>query len=304
MLHTVFYWLLSMSITASLMGAIILLLRCISKMPKRVAVFLWLVPFLRMSIPVGMDTPYNLMSLLVRFMTKQIVVFAPQNGPSFSVSNSVGAAESYFPLTYKAALLDSIFRVASVIWLIGVLLLAATYMITYIQTLQQTKKAIHSHQNIYYSKQIASPAVYGILKPKILLPLSFQNADNRFVILHEQAHLRRGDNLWRVLALLVTVFHWFNPLAWLFLKLFLEDLELACDEQVLCKLTDKEAKAYAHSLLHSQARAQLLVSAFGGASLPKRIRHILSFQRMTWISLIGSIVLLVAIFCVLLTNAA
>ena len=36
-----------------------------------------------------------------------------------------------------------------------------------------------------------------------------------------------------LLALIVVCFHWFNPFAWLMLKLLYSDIELACDESVL-----------------------------------------------------------------------
>lgn len=36
--------------------------------------------------------------------------------------------------------------------------------------------------------------------------------DQQHVIAHEQAHLRRGDHLWKPLGFLLLTIHWFNPL--------------------------------------------------------------------------------------------
>lgn len=49
-------------------------------------------------------------------------------------------------------------------------------------------------------------------------------------------------NFIRLLALIVVCFHWFNPFAWLMLKLLYSDIELACDESVLSKCDEAERK--------------------------------------------------------------
>lgn len=64
MLKEVFYWIFNMSITASITGVLVMLIRSAKKFPKRLAVILWLIPFLRMTIPFGLNSQYNLMSLL------------------------------------------------------------------------------------------------------------------------------------------------------------------------------------------------------------------------------------------------
>lgn len=115
-------------------------------------------------------------------------------------------------------------------------------------------------------------------------------------------HIRRADNLWRTLAFLIVASHWFNPLCWLFLKLFLTDLELSCDECVLERLGDNHAKEYALSLLESRQGTTVFCSTFGGAKIRTRIENILSFRKMTWLSLAVFTVLIVMISHVLLTN--
>lgn len=72
-------------------------------------------------------------------------------------------------------------------------------------------------------------------------------------------HIRRADNLWRVLVLLIVSAHWFNPLCWVFLRLFLTDIELSCDECVLLKLGDNHSKEYALSLLESKQSANVFI---------------------------------------------
>ena len=303
MLQEVFYWIFNMSITAALTGVLIMLVRLIKGIPRRMTTFLWIIPFLRMTIPLGLDSPYSLMTLLSKITTKTVVVFQPTDKISFSMMNSVMAANSYFPITYKVNILENIFSVASVIW--AVVALAIILMLTaiYCTTLFEIKDSKHLRENVYLSEKISSPAVYGVLRPKIVLPASYQDRDIELVIQHEKTHIRGLDNLWRVIAFLVVAVHWFNPFSWIFLKAFLADLELSCDERVLVKLGADRSKEYASALLECKQGATVFASAFGGARIRTRIENILSFRKLTWISLAAFISLISVIFYVLLTNA-
>ena len=303
MLQEVFYWIFNMSITAALTGVLIMLVRLIKGIPRRMTAFLWIIPFLRMTIPLGLDSPYSLMTLLSKITTKTVVVFQPTDKISFSMMNSVMAANSYFPITYKVNILENIFSVASVIWAVFALAIILMLTAVYFTTLFEIKDSKHLRENIYLCEKITSPAVYGILRPKIVLPASYKDRDVELVIQHEKTHIRGLDNLWRVIAFLVVAVHWFNPFSWIFLKAFLADLELSCDERVLVKLGANRSKEYASALLECKQGATVFASAFGGARIRTRIENILSFRKLTWFSLVAFIALISVIFYVLLTNA-
>lgn len=303
MLQEVFYWIFNMSITAAITGMLIMLVRLIKRIPRRITVFLWIIPFLRMSFPFGLNSPYSLMSLLSKIATKTIVVFQPTEDFAFSMMNSVMAADTYFPITYKTNVLEDIFTVVSFIWVIVSLAILLMLVVTYFSTIYEIKDSTHIRDNIYLSEKIISPAVYGIVKPKIILPASYKDRDVDLVILHENTHIRSFDNLWRMIAFVIVAVHWFNPLCWLFLKEFLADLELSCDERVLTKIGSDRAKDYASSLLESRQRTTVFASAFGGAKIRTRIENILSFKKLTWLSLTVFIALIGTIFYALLTNA-
>jgi len=303
MLQEVFYWIFNMSITAAITGMIIMLVRLIKKIPRRMTVFLWIIPFIRMTFPFGFNSPYGLMSLLSKLTTKTIVVYQPTDEIAFSMMNSVMAADTYFPITYKVNILEDIFRVGSIVWIIVSLAILLMLVVTYFTTIHEIKDSTHLKDNIYLSEKIVSPAVYGIVKPKIILPASYKDRYIEFIVLHEKTHIHSFDNLWRIIAFVIVAVHWFNPLCWLFLKGFLADLELSCDERVLTKIGSEHAKDYASSLLESRQGATVFASAFGGAKIRTRIENILSFKRLTCLSLTVFIVLIGTIFFVLLTNA-
>ena len=148
MLQEVFYWVFNMSIAATITGVIVMLIRLIKKIPRRFTVFLWAIPFLRMTIPLGLSSPYSLMSLLSRITTKTIVVYQPTDDMSLSMTNFVMVADSYFPVTYKVNLLENIFNIASVIWVIVFMAITLMLAVIYLTTLHEMKDAKHLHDNI------------------------------------------------------------------------------------------------------------------------------------------------------------
>ena len=75
-----FYWLFNMSIVASITGLVVMLIRRIRRIPRRVVTVLWLIPFLRLWLPIGFGSEYSLMSLISRFATRTVVVYPVRRG--------------------------------------------------------------------------------------------------------------------------------------------------------------------------------------------------------------------------------
>ena len=303
MLGEIFYWVFNMSLIGSCMGLIVLAIRAIKTIPRRIAVLLWLVPFGRMAVPLWLNSRLSLMTLISRFTTRTVTVLQPSDDLAFSFTNTVMAANSYFPITYRVNVLDGVFRVGAVVWAIGAASLLLALGMVYSATLREVRSARHLRENIYLSEKVTSPAVYGVFRPRIVIPAGWEERDLTYILAHESAHIRCLDNLWRLLAFAVTAVHWFNPLAWLFLKLLLGDLELACDERAIAGYDDDRRRAYAHALLDCAGDRSLFASAFGGAKVRTRIENVLSFRRMTWLSGAGFAALVGAILLSLLTNA-
>ena len=297
------YWLINMSIVASFMGLIVMLLRKIRFIPRRVSVFLWIIPFLRMTVPVGLNSPYSLMSLVSRFTTRTVTVYQPSDDIAFSFSNSIRAAKSYSPITYKVNILGTVFSVAGMIWIVVSLALLIALTLIYVSTKNAVADSRHLESNIFFSDKVDSPAVYGIIRPKIIIPGSYKDMELKYIIRHEKTHIKRLDNLWRILGFITASVHWFNPLSWVFLKAFLNDLELSCDEMAVSGYDKEERKEYARTLLSCSWSKSLLVSAFGGAKVRTRIENVLSYKKMTAFSALGFALLVVVIIFTLITNA-
>jgi beta-lactamase regulating signal transducer with metallopeptidase domain len=103
----------------------------------------------------------------------------------------------------------------------------------------------------------SSPALVGLLRPRIALPTDFDNRftseERELILAHEAVHRERLDNLWNLLAALAVALHWWNPLAWWGARRMQADQELACDAAVLAsrpasRSTYAQALMAAHSL--------------------------------------------------------
>lgn len=298
----IFYWVLNMSITASIMGIIILLIGKIRRIPRFIICLLWCIPFLRMWVPISVNSKFSLMALLSKFATKTVTIY--DGTVNFSMMNSVQAADRYFPMSYKVNILDQVFSVATTVWLIVAIALLIAMTALYMTTKHELKDSRHLRDNIYVSDKITSPATYGIIRPRIILPNNYNDNDLKYILMHEQAHIKRLDNLWRIVAIVTACIHWFNPLSWLFLKVFLENLELACDENVLKNSSEEDKKRYALTLINCVESKSIYASAFGGARVKVRIERILSYKKLSLFAVVTFLVFSSVIAYILLTNAS
>lgn len=296
----VFYWILNMSIGASVTGIVVMALRKIKRLPRRLVFLLWAIPFLRMWVPIGIGSKYGLMGLLSRMGMKTVVVY--ERRETISAMNMVGAAESYFPVTYKVNILENVFDAAFVVWMAGCAVFLGMLCFLYVSSLKELRHTTCRQDNILISETTESPRVYGIFRPQILLPEKYEDKDITYVLAHEKAHIRRKDNLWRLLGFITACVHWFNPFSWLFLKLFLEDMEFSCDETVLRDLDETKRRAYAGALVDCAEDISIFASAFGGAGLGKRVRRILSYKRVSLFATVCFVLLGLGIAYALLTN--
>lgn len=322
MMAETFYWILNMSIAGSLTGLIVMPLRKVKRLPHRYICVLWLLPFIRMAVPFGFPSKYSVLNLIAEFATKSVPVYsAPEYLPPLSYTNYIMAVNNYGESTptdsllggqttfiFKSEWLEKIFFIGSIIWMVVLTAGLLTFALLYFITKSELRTATCLHGNVYVSDKITSPALYGVVKPKIMIPCDFPKELLLYVEEHENAHRRRCDNLTRLAAITITCIHWFNPLAWIMLKMYLHDVELACDEAVLRKIGNKNKKAYASALVCCEESKLIFAPAFsaslGGAKIKVRIENIISFRKLT----VGSAILfgiLIAVLAVtLLTNAS
>jgi len=82
----------------------------------------------------------------------------------------------------------------------------------------------------------AMPMTLGVVRPVVLVPRDaarWSDDRRRIVLLHELAHVRRGDTATHLIARLALILSWWNPLAWIAWREFLKERERATDDLVL-----------------------------------------------------------------------
>lgn len=175
--------------------------------------------------------------------------------------------------------------------------------VSYLRLRRRTGEAIRLEGNLYETDQIAAPFVCGVFSPKIYLPVGLDPQDRPYVLLHEQAHLRRRDHLtspwpgWRCACTGATPFS-----GW----------PTACSagiwrppatRPVIRRFGAKDTAQYAAALLHlghSGKLPQAVPLAFGEEDPKGRIRHVLDYKRPpVWVAGIALLVCAATIVLIL-----
>ena len=89
---------------------------------------------------------------------------------------------------------------------------------------------------ILETKPGSMPTTFGVRRATILMPAdasAWTSERRRSVLLHELAHVRRGDAATHLLARIAVALYWWHPLAWTGWREFLKEGERAADDLVL-----------------------------------------------------------------------
>lgn len=157
--------------------------------------------------------------------------------------------------------------------------------------------------SVYESGQIASPFVFGIRQKKIILPHGLSEEERKYIICHEEMHLRRRDDLVKWMVFVLNGIYWFQPFAWVAAYCLEQDMEMSCDEMVIRKMGHQIKKSYAQSLLSfAGGRTQeMLPPAFASGSVKSRIRNVLRAKHSRKWMLPVSLVLILSFAVILFT---
>lgn len=142
-----------------------------------------------------------------------------------------------------------------------------------------------------------------------LLPQKTEDSNVRqleLILQHEYVHIRRFDNMTKLIAAAALCIHWFNPLAWAMYFLFNRDLELACDESVVRGLGPEGRKAYALTLIDMEERRSGLSPMYSGFSknaIEERITAIMKMKKITFGAILLAAMLVASMATVFATSA-
>ncbi|MBN1568565.1 MAG: TIGR03435 family protein [Acidobacteria bacterium] len=128
------------------------------------------------------------------------------------------------------------------------------------------------------------PGVFGIFSPVLILPSGMperlSDSELEAVFAHEVAHIRRRDNLFSALHMLIEALFWFHPMVWWIGAKLIRERELACDEEVL--RMGKDPQAYAEGILkvceYYLESPPACVAGVTGADMKERIQNIMTHR--------------------------
>ena len=319
-MNRIFSTLLTMSIGAAWLILIVILLRLLLKQaPKWVNCVLWGFVGLRLVCPFVPESRFSLMPGAFRMQNRYgsaadlnfIQTPAGAGNLSQTAEDAAGAAGLTGIQTGAATTgfgtewIQQFLSVGSVLWLIGVGVMLGYAVYSYLRVRRQVSEAMWLRENLWICDQVKSPFILGLFRPRIYLSSGMEEAQLPYVIAHEQAHLKRGDQWWKPLGFVLLMIHWCNPLIWVAYILFCRDLELACDESAVRDLTLEERKSYSYALLSCSMQRRLVTVcplAFGEVGVKKRVKEVLNYKKPSFWILLAAVVVCVIVAVCFLTN--
>lgn len=151
------------------------------------------------------------------------------------------------------------------------------------------KLGIKRKVRLFQTPKAAVPLTCGWRHPLILLPSGapdWTEKRKKVVLLHELAHIKRGDFFLFFLTRMASILYWFNPLVWIAMKQLAVERERASDDCVLA--AGIKASDYAGHLLEIARKASSLrwfspagITIAKKSNLEARIMSILNNTRPT-----------------------
>ena len=309
--------LLQVSFSGAVLILAIVVIRAvaINRLPKKTFLALWIIAIARLLLPFSVPSPFSIYSLVSRNVYKaeisdtvtyeylqpifETVLEVPQNPSAVNVPQALPESVS-----------ASIWKL---IWLIGMSVLAGSFLISYLRCRREFRTALpinndmitewlseHSWRRKIEVRQfngIITPMTYGLFRPVILLPKNtdWENKQQlRYILFHEYVHICRYDTALKALAAISLCIHWFDPMVWVLYILFNRDIELACDESVIRRFGDRPA--YARMLISMEERKNRFApfcNNFSKNAIEERIKSIMKIKKASIITLaLASIVVI------------
>ena len=310
-MSVIFLKLLNLSISASWLVLVVLVLRLVLKRaPKWVNVLLWGMVALRLMVPFSIESALSLIPS-AETLSPEVVRFDPAPTITSGVEFIDNAVNPSLSESFAAAPLASVnplyvwTYLAGWVWLIGLAAMLAYALVSYLRLRRRVSASIPLRENIYVCDEVPSPFILGIAKPRIYLPSALDEAQRGSVLSHERAHLARHDHWWKPLGFALLAVYWFNPLLWLAYTLLCRDIELACDERVLRGMDAGQVKDYSSALLACSVPRRMLAAcplAFGEVGVGARVKNALRYKKPAFWVVAASVAVCVVVAVCFLTN--
>jgi bla regulator protein BlaR1 len=341
-----------MSILASILILFALFVKALTRQRIKVQIqyAIWLLILIRLIIPALPKSAFSILNVVPVAFNRPPVISAVDNFNydqclteilDEKATEDVQGYKNYLYLN-PAIISDSLLipisaiRITFVIWFCGAIAGNLYLIISYIgclikvnsykpikdkrimDILEECKNDmnIKKHISILQVQDINSPAIFSLLKPRILIPLDIiknvSEDDIKNIFLHELSHYKRKDIFVNYIVKIVKLLHWFNPLIWYFTKALKRDMELCCDSLALSYLHTSKLKQYGYTMIdiikYSKHSKKTRLNMAVGISLnvqdmTRRMKLIKDFKQNSGRTIMITRFILLVIAAIMLTEA-
>ena len=159
-----------------------------------------------------------------------------------------------------------------IVWIAGMVISFLFYLINFIifkikikghlekmnsKLFEQIKNELNIKRNVNLCKcsLINSPVFVGFVSPIILMPYTnYADEELKLIYKHELTHFKRMDVWYKLILVIASVVHWFNPLVYLMRRYASKDIEYTCDDIVTKDLSLEQRKEYSRVILKTMEK--------------------------------------------------
>ncbi len=271
----------------------------------------WLLLIIRLMMPVTIQSGFSFFTIpadtnvvvgqtVQTAPTAQTVEQIPTTSNANNVTNEYPAApqeefgevgETTSVATPKAKPFNSE-QTILLIWVIGMVSCGIYYLISYIKMRRKLTKGIEPTEYLQklfdeckremgIRSEVKLSCHYGLNSPalmvnRVLMPLeivvSYNDGQIKHMIMHELCHYKRKDYIALIVMAILRSVYFFNPVVWVASSMMRDDMERACDADVVSGFTNNEKSEYALTILHMfkrNIRPYFVLSMASGKKLAK-----------------------------------
>ena len=292
-MYEAFSKVLNMSLTASVVIGCVMAARLgLKKAPKVFSYVLWAVVLFRLLCPVSVSVEFSVLGLVespvqpvsenasrVEYVPEELAYVEPGQPAGNWIAPKLPSTEKAQPVS-----------ILPWIWMGGMAVMAMCSLWSMARLKKQTDEAVCLRENIYEADRLDTAFVIGLVRARIYLPSGLTEQERRFILLHEEHHVKRMDHVVKLVGFLALCIHWFNPLVWAAFALAEKDMEMSCDEAVMKRLGEDGRCDYSQTLLRvssGRRRVATIPLAFGEGNTKERVKNVLNWKKpKMWVGVI------------------
>lgn len=284
--------------TSILIAILILLTPLIDKIynPKWKS-WIWFVIMIRLSVPISLNIIKPKISMGIPMVSN-----IPQSSSSIAANVNTDILSA---VTSAATVSIDYLYLVKVLWVVGIAVSLIYQIFIYIGFKRQVlrwsiptgdKQAIQCFKRVYKSMGlkkdvrlytcdiVSSPMMIGLFRPTLLLPHeNYSNKELNFIFKHELIHHKKHHILFKLLVLVASCIHWFNPMIYLARAEVNRCIELSCDSDVIRNESYDNRVVYGNTIIDSIAmnRDNILLTTYFNQNakfIKERIKGVLDMK--------------------------